>query len=563
MWKKYQSPSLFPHLTKEDSSYSIWVKHFKLKFPVYITGFLAVIITNLTQVLTPKFIQWELDLLKEGTHSTQLIFFLVLTYVVQALFRALWRLCLGQQSHIVCAALKNHIWEKSKFFSFFKLNSELNVGTLMNIATSDNNKAKFLFGFTLVGTIDFIFLFLFSITAMFMIHWKITLYSLILVPLLPVIIFYICKKESEEHEAAQKELSTLSDQVSQAIHNVRLQKLSGDSKFWHKNMIKSALSYKKKKWKLTKTMLAFIPGTGLVPIAAFFMMILFSIPQLKNGSLSLGEFIALSSYLFLIAGPLIELGWIASEWQVSLTSLKRVLKIATNEERIHQNESGISPGKIKHIEFRNFSHTFEDAETPLIQKLNVQFKAPQKIGIRGKIGSGKTTFLQCLAGLRPVQKGTLYINNHDILDINSVELRKEIAFVSQETFLFSETIFANMVLDQNYSEEKVWQYLRMLQLEEDIQKFPNQLQTSLGEDGVNLSGGQKQRLCLARALMRQPSLLIIDDALNAVDTITEDKILNAIEKELKDSLVIWSAHRVSTLKKCSQIFSFDQDGALT
>ena len=211
----------------------------------------------------------------------------------------------------------------------------------------------------------------------------------------------------------------------------------------------------------------------------------------------------------------------------------------------------ILPGPIFTVQ--NLTFKYSEGLEPVFKDLNFELKEQGRLGLIGPIATGKSTLINILMGLERNFQGKVLFRGRSFDQYGHLELRHHIGHVSQRPFLFASTIRENLKLDRDMSDEEIWHYLKMAELLEDVRKFPQGLDTSLGEWGINLSGGQKQRLTLARALARTPSVLLFDDCLSAVDTVTEEKILKNIDREMKEVTLVWAAHRASTLKYCDRI----------
>ena len=205
------------------------------------------------------------------------------------------------------------------------------------------------------------------------------------------------------------------------------------------------------------------------------------------------------------------------------------------------------------FEVKNLNYRYEDGSDLVIKDLSFQLGAKRRLGIMGPIGSGKSTLVNILCGMDRHFEGEVSIYGRNFSDYSHSELREHISVVGQKPFLFADTIRENVRLDRDLSDDDVWHFLNLAGLADDVRDFPEQLGTPLGEWGINLSGGQKQRLTLARALARRSQVYFLDDCLSAVDTVTEEKILNNLDREFKDQTLVWVAHRESTLKYCDQI----------
>ncbi len=542
------------------SSAQLWLSHLKDQWLIYVTGILCVMATNVADVAIPKITQVLIDLFTadvsqdEKSKSFSFYIALLLSLIVAQFFgRIGWRLTLGQQTHKVASRLKSMIWDRSRYLPKNRLDTDLNPGELMNIATGDVGIARFMFGFTLVGTVDFIFLMLLTIIMMLSIDVSLTLASLIILPVLPFFLDKLARRESTQHQEAQKSLSTLTDLAAQAVSTIRLQRVTQTGGFWQKKLLEQADRYRERRFNVVRTSLAFIPVTGVAPLVSYVILLILGLKKVFAGDITVGAFVAMQSYIFIIQGPMIELGVIISEWQRSFASLERVkgMLVTAEAEGLRSGGKTVVSAPVV-FKARNVSFHYPNS-TPILSNLNFEVKQGERLGIKGPIGSGKTTLVNILAGFERNFTGDIELFNGDIRSYAHLELRKTIALVPQKPFLFADSVRNNLKLHRNLDDEEIWKLLAIAGLQEDVENFEHKLDTKLGEWGINLSGGQKQRLTLARALADGPSILILDDCLSAVDTITEEKIIHNLNRELKNLTTIWIAHRSSTLRFCDQV----------
>jgi ATP-binding cassette subfamily B multidrug efflux pump len=547
--------------------YKILFRQFFTNWGVYFGGCAAVVVTDFAEVFFPMLVSQLVDIFVNSKSDpltslssykkTTLLIFAVLT--VQLGARIIWRLLLAQQTHYVGAKLKSLLWEKVRFLPRKRIETDLTPGELMNVATSDISIARFLFGFTLVGTVDFIFLLIFCLGAMITLDIQLTVLSLLAFAFLPFVLHRLAKKEASQHKDSQEILSTLTDSIAQSVSTTRLQKVTETSSFWKSRLLKSADTYRKSRNRLLKTSYAFIPVTGIPPLLAYLGLLILGIQKVDRGELSLGSFVAFQSYIFIIQGPLLELGTIISEWQRGFTSLGRCLNILRQAEETNIRSGGLpyleksdSDGDLElRIENLNF-HYPESQSRPLLQNMTQVLKPGDRWGIWGPIGSGKTTLLNILSGLQSEYTGRVTLNDREIREFEHHGLRQVLSIVPQKPFLFATTVEENLRLDnESLNSDHLWEVLRVCEIDTEIRNFPGGLKAKLGEWGINLSGGQKQRLTLARALLKSPKILFLDDCLSAVDTVTEEKILKNLDSLLKKQILVWVAHRESTLKYCN------------
>lgn len=536
-----------------DTSLAIWRRHLRRHWLRYSIGVVSVIATNVTDVMVPKLIQWTIDGLEQrDAAALRTVGGLIALLVLQAVGRIYWRQTLGQQTHYVAARLKSLLWDRARYFPRRRLETDLSPGELMSVATSDVGTGRLMFGFTIVGTVDFVFLLVLSIAAMLTIDVTLTLTTLVLLPIVPFLLHPIAERENRQHRDAQNSLSHLTDLAAQAVATQRLQRVSRTHSFWESKLREAARVFGGKRLDVVRTSLAFIPITGIAPLVSFAILLALGLPKVLDGKISVGAFVALQSYIFLIQQPMLELGTIISEWQRSMASFDRVTATLSQSEAEGLRTGGVDvSAHAVTFETRRLSFRYPGNDRAVLRDVSFSLGSGRRLGITGPIGTGKTTLLEILSGLTRDFDGDLLLFGRDVRTYSHEALRRWIAVVPQKPFLFSDTVRANITVDRPMTDDEVWRWLDIAGVKEDIEKLPKQLDARLGEWGVNLSGGQKQRLTLARALARRPRILLLDDCLSAVDTVTEEKILGALDRELKDATLVWVAHRASTLRHCT------------
>ena len=565
-----------------------WIQYILSNWPIYSLGILFVILTDLFQVLVTRSMGWILDFFAKkpipeifnewGAHERKEIFFVLFMTVIAFrvllfFFRMGWRLTMARQTHKASSELKSELWRHVRFFKTDDLVKRFSKGVLMNASTSDVNSGRFIYGFTLVGMFDVVFLGIFTLGTMLTIHIPLTLYAFAILFILPIFIRKLSAMEMEKYRLAQENLGEFNDLTTQVVSTIRLQRVNQTGYFWYEKLKAIADAYRLKRLDAVYTSLRYIPVMGSSSIVSYVVLFFIGIPFVMEGTLSIGDFVAMQGLIFLLQDPLFELGFIISEWKKSFTSLSRLDEIFQQEKDPHLADAyddQVRPKVIKRedqddqeiqsqvvYQLENLTFRFNDSSEELIKDFNLELHAGKRLGITGPIGSGKSTLIKILSGLIRDFEGSLTFFDRPFSEYTHEQLRKRIGHVSQKPFLFADTIRANITLDKKMSDEEVWHYLKLSCLDEDIRSFKHGLDTPLGEWGINLSGGQKQRLTLARALARQCEIYLFDDCLSAVDTITEEKILSLLNENLKEETLVWVAHRKSTLKYCDTLIEFE------
>lgn len=549
----------------------IWKTYLSDRWVIYSLGALSVLLTNLMQVLAPKNIGWIVDFMTKkpipgiltgkNDHETFLILFAVLAVsrVAINIFRFMWRITLARQTHYACGMLKRDVWDHARYFKKEDLDRKFTKGVLMNAQTSDTNSARFIFGFTLVAITDVLFLGIFTFAAMAMIHLPMAILSFFILLFVPMFVRKLSQREVEQYRIVQDVLSHFNDLSSQAVSTIKLQRLTQTGPFWERRLMNVAENHRQEKLKGINLNLLYIPVMGVATIISYVVLFSMGIWLTLKGVMSMGEFISMQGLIFLLHDPLMSLGFIISEWKKGMTALERLAEIYLHEK----DQSLLAKGEPiedrvdEVLSVQNLSFAF-DHSAPLFSHLSFRLKKGERLGITGPIGAGKSTLVSLLTGLnRQASEGDILFYGKPFSAYSHEELRQVIGLVAQKPFLFADDIRTNVRMNREMSDEEIWKYLELAGLKEDVMNFPDKLDTQLGEWGINLSGGQKQRLTLARALAAQPKVLFLDDCLSAVDTITEEKILKNLDKHLKQTTLVWVAHRKSTLKYCDKTFELN------
>lgn len=555
-----------------------YASNLKAHWRSYALGTMAMLVTSISEVLMPKFIQWALDLLSQkditrvpkllqsdSLSSTLNVLTIVFIGSLTAgwMGRIGWRQLLARRTHVAGHVIKTKFWSvlKDQPLAFFQ---RYPLGDLMNRATGDWNKSRFIHGFTMVLTFDVIFFSLLAIASMLMIDVGLTLACLAIVPFLPRPIIRLSKREYHLHQKAQETLSKLSDSISQSVSTVRMQRSTASEQSWLARLNHDAAIYADQQFQVLKTSWKIFIVGAAPTVAAYGVLFTFGLHKYQSGAISLGEFIAMQSYVLLLQSPLFELGSVISEWQTGFASFQRILEIFQQEKTPKKTSGELNTDKLDKVSdiLRVEALSFEfDPKHPVLRDVQFAIKRGEKIGIRGRIGAGKSTLVQIIAGIQEGYEGRISLFGSDLHAYGRDVLSERIGLIPQKPFLFAGSIRSNLNLDQDISEADMVEVLKAVQLWNDVKLMPQGLDTWIGEWGINLSGGQKQRLAIARALLRPTDILILDDCLSAVDSITEEKILASLKSRVRNQTIIWTAHRASTLQLCDRIFHL-QDGCL-
>lgn len=532
----------------------------------YSFGSFGVILTCLTEVAVPKFVQWMLDLFVIGITAVPSIFqrptaaatLHTLAYTLLAMFfvafcgGVLWREGLARMTHLAGKETREQMWQALKHVPFFTFMRKYTTGDLVNRIAQDYNYTRFMYGFNIVLTVNMVAIVTLSIAMMLQIDAQITLLMFGIFCLVPPFIARLARREHRLHLHAQEEMSRLSNLIAQTIATIKLQRSTGSEGFWQRKLGSSAREYADRNFQTQRVGWLIFPF-GVAPVfCSYGLLFTLGLHKLQAGNLSLGEFFALTSYVLILQTSLYDLGDCISTWQLGLASSQRILEVSKQPlppEPTHHHIDAQQPL------LRISSLTFRYQHTTVLNDLTIRLEERQWLGISGSLGSGKTTLLRCIAGLLPTPPTSVQVYGIDINQLRH-DLRSDlIAYVPQRTFLLSTSLRENLSLDRVYNTEQLWEALRTVQMDSFVSNLNTKLETKIGEWGVDLSGGQKQRLAIARAILRRPRLLLLDDCFSAIDSVTEQKIMRAVRNQLQDIAIVCASHRHASLALCQKVIS--------
>ncbi len=545
---------------------------YKYKKPL-ILGLIWVIISNVFQILPAQMVRHSIDLVVDNIRiyrsfentAAQGKFFDVfargiLVYALLILGMALLRgffLYLVRQTLIVMSRLieydlKNEIFEHYETLplSFYRRN---NTGDLMNRISEDVGRVRMYLGPSIMYGITLITLFMMLIPHMFSISAKLTWYALIPLPILSISIFYVNNIIEHRSEMIQKSQSRLSTFVQEAFSGIRVLKSFTREQESVANFTHESNEYKRQSLKLTRVQALFFPLImGLVGLSTVLTVYAGSV-EVINGRLTFGNIAEFIIYVNLLTWPVTSLGWTSSLVQRAEASQKRINEFLRTKTDI-VSEKNLQKELIGKIEFKDVSFTYPDTGIKALKNISFKIEKGESLAIIGTTGSGKSTVSNLVARLYDATEGEIRIDDIPIKQYELISLRSQLGIVPQDVFLFSDTIFNNIAFGLKTPDEaKVIKAAKDADVYDNIMGFPQTFATRVGERGITLSGGQKQRVSIARAIAREPKILILDDALSAVDTKTENTILNSMKKIMQGRTSIIISHRVSSAKLANKI----------
>jgi ATP-binding cassette subfamily B protein len=535
-------------------------------------GLLFILISNAFQILPAQMVRHAIDMVTEnvslyrsfegspnqkeyfGIFARGILVFAAII-IVMALLRGIFlyfvRQTLIVMSRLIEYDLKNEIFQhyQSLPLSFYRRN---NTGDLLNRISEDVGRVRMYLGPSIMYGLQLFTLFLMIIPVMYSVSPKLTLFSLIPLPLLSFSIYYvhnIIEHRSTEIQRSQSRLSTF---VQEAFSGIRVLKSFTREPESIERFTKESDEYKRQSLKLTRVQALFFPLVlGLIGISNILTIYASSV-EVINGSLTFGNVAEFVIYVNLLTWPVTLLGWTSSMVQRAEASQKRINEFLKEQtEIITGNNSKTVDGK---IEFKNVFFTYPDTGIKALKNISFSLEAGESLAIIGGTGSGKSTIAALIARLYDVTSGEIRIDGIPIRDYDLTTLRVQLGYVPQDVFLFSDTIQNNIAFGLTMPDEaKIIKAAKDADVFDNIMAFPNQFQTRLGERGITLSGGQKQRVSIARAIVREPKILMLDDVLSAVDTKTENTILNSLKKIMEGRTTIIISHRVSSAKLANKI----------
>lgn len=522
------------------------------------------IISNYFGVQMPIFLKDTIDGLFQFTtpKSPSKIIWILLQiggiYIFLSFMKGLFLFFLRQSiikmSRFIEYDLKNEIYQQYQDldYSFYKKN---NTGDLMNRISEDVSNVRMYLGPGVMYTLNLVVLFTLYLTTMIKINSALTLYVLIPLPLMSFLIYKVSSKMNQLSKEVQEEQSKLSTIIQETFSGVRVIKAYIREKEVKQRFNESADEYKRRKMKLVYINALFMPTITLLIGISTLLCIYLGGVLFHAGELKPGEIVAFIMFVTNLTWPFASVGWVTSVIQRAAASQERINEFMKVKPEITSDviDPFVFDGK---IEFKNVTYTYPNSGITALKNLSFTINPGDSFGVVGNTGSGKTTILNLIMRQFDPTEGEIFINGKNIKEINLSAFRKETGVIPQEVFLFSDTIGNNIKFGANksyISGQELIKITKKAHVHHNIDAFPDKFETLLGERGVNLSGGQKQRVSIARALIRKPSLLIMDDCLSAVDTETEEIILSNLKKEntLKSSIIV--SHRISSLRNCNSI----------
>jgi len=539
----------------------------------FILGLLFIFISNIFGLYPPIYIGEVFNIISDalnensspdnalqGIIKNQLAFyaFLVLLFAIcKGLFMFFMRQTIIVMSRMIEFDLKNEIYNhyQKLSISFYKRNK---TGDLMNRISDDVSKVRMYMGPAILYTTNLVISISLIIPQMASINPKLTLYALSPLPFLVIAIYKVSSIMNQKSEIVQRQLSKLSSISQETFSGIRVIKSYVQEKFAQNQFMDAAEDYKKKNLSLVKVNALFFPlMILLIGLSTLFTIYIGGLEAIA-GNIQVGDIATFVIYVNMLTWPVASLGWVTSLVQRAAASQERINEFLNEKPEI-QNPTTQRTQISGNIEFNQVSFTYPDTGIRALNKVSFTLKQGETLGVIGKIGSGKSTLAELLCRINDPISGEISIGNENIKSSNLNDLRDAIGYVPQESFLFSDTIYNNIAFGTHACQaDDVTDAAKAAGIYDNIRQFKDQFETVIGERGITLSGGQKQRLSIARALIRKPKVLLFDDCLSAVDTETEELILQNIKAQSQNKSCIIISHRASSLKHADQIILLDK-----
>lgn len=522
----------------------------------YAVGAVFLLTTNAFALLIPWFMKFAVEGLQHPEtarfSSIMCAEIIVVLAILHCVTRIFSRTIILNAARIIEYRIRQALFERLMLLDqgYF---SKSRTGDILSRFSNDLTNVRMLTGFGTMSAINTSIIYCATLTLMVRIDAWLTLWAVLPFPIMIGIVKKVSHHLFKRSLEAQEELAKLSTLAEESVSSIRVIKSFCREDYFQQRFCRTSSDYLQHNLRIAGLRGFIIPVMAAATGTGTLIVLFLGGKLVIAGTISLGDFVAFSGYLAMLVWPTAVMGWILTLAQRGAASMSRLATILTAEPTIADSPDAINLDKIgKGIECRNLSFCYADSK--ILQNISFTLQAGEKLGITGAVGCGKSTLIKLLPRLLPVPDQSIFIDGHDVNRLTTTSLRRLIGYVPQEAFLFSRSIKDNIgyglpVNDEAIIEKATYQ----AGLHEDVRKFSDHFDTMVGEKGVTLSGGQKQRLAIARALATDPSLLLLDDPLSAVDAGREEEILTELEKYYQDRTVIIVSQRLSAFRDCQRV----------
>jgi len=521
-------------------------------------GLVMLILVDIVQLITPWVMQQAIDRIQERTIDSRGLLLLALVIfglaIAVMVLRYFWRVLIIGNSFMIEKNLRqdfyDHLMQLSQ--NFF---NKRKVGDLMAYATNDLNSVRMMFGMGLIAAMDIVLMTIASFSFMGSIDLRLTALAVIPMPILTITISIFGKKMHKSFYRVQTSFATLTGTIQESISGIRIVKAFVQEKSELEKVDKVSWDFVKENINMAKIVGFFHPFQGFIISLSMIITLYFGGRATIRGDITIGQFIAFFQYLGMLVWPMVAIGWIVDMYQRGTASLKRLNEIFETESEIDDKEADFSIKALQgNIEIRDLTFRYAKNLPLIFDHISTSVEQGKTLAVVGPTGCGKTTLIELIVRIYEPPRGSILIDGHLVHRIPLQVLRRDIVLVPQDIFLFSDTIANNIRLgNPDASIEAVYEAAKKAEIYDEIMEFEDKFETVIGERGVTLSGGQKQRVAIARALLTNPEVLILDDALSAVDTKTERYILENLVEDRKGKTNIIIAHRISSIQHADNI----------
>lgn len=488
----------------------------------------------------------------------------IATALLRGLFTFLMRQTIIVMSRLIEYDLKNEIFEhyQKLSLSFYKKNK---TGDMMNRISEDVSQVRMYIGPAVMYTVNLVIMFIMTLGTMIAVNAELTLYVILPLPLMSFAIYYVNSIINQRSTDRQKQLSVMSSFVQEAFSGIRVIKAYGRENDFESQFEIQVKEYRNRSLNLVKVDALFFPVMGMLVSASVLLAIYVGGIRVMDGTITPGNIAEFILYVNMLTFPFISVGWVTSLMQRAAASQTRINEFLNSKPEIYNTPESLDLKVQGTIEFKNVGFVYPESGVVALDGVSFTVEQGKVLAILGRTGSGKSTIANLVGRLFDVTSGEILIDGHNVKTFRTENLRTSIGYVPQEVFLFSDTIFNNIGFGLNATDGTPEQQKAIVEqaakdacVYDNIEEFPKKFQTLVGERGITLSGGQKQRISIARAIIKQPQILIFDDCLSAVDTETEDQILTNLNRVMHNKTAIIVSHRVSSVQMADHIIVLDE-----
>ncbi len=534
---------------------------FKQQKKRYIIAVMLLLVANITEILPPWIIGRTIDYINSGELTERLltiilVFFVGLT-LVGYVIHYLWRYLLFNGSQLLESLMRRKLMAKFLTMSpsFYEKNR---TGDLMARATNDLSAIRQTVGFGILTLIDST-TFMATIILMmgFTISWKLTLFALLPLPFLAIIEQKLGKLIHERYTVSQDAFGDMNDDVLESIEGIRVTRAFAQEDNLNNKFFEMTTDVVNKFMHVERLDALFKPLTIIVTMLSFIIALGYGSFLVNQGEITIGGLITFNVYLNMLVWPMFAIGLLFNIMQRGNASLDRVMAVMDEQDVLLDPIDAVSPAGHQ-VAFQDVDFKYPLSETVNLKRINIHVEEGQTLGIVGPTGSGKTTLIKQILKEYPVGQGNISLGGHVIQQMTKLDVRQKIGYVSQENILFSRSVKENIKFGSpNATDAEIQHAIHLANFTEDVKRLPQGLETLVGEKGIAISGGQKQRISIARAMIKDPEILILDDSLSAVDAKTETAIINNIQQSRQGKTTVIATHRLSAVQHADLIVVMD------